>query len=421
MDPVGILILDDGELEPVARLLEELDIDYRRVRGGDAGERLPPPSELLITTPRRAELVRRGSPPGTRAGRPVRIIAASEDSSAMRRRLRRMGFQLLVRLPCEEEIWRLLVRRALYQGDERRGDPRVAMGAPVTLRTDLDASGPINGMLVDISNRGCRVSADAHLVEDAPISVELPARAAGGEPLSLSGSVAHLSEGAGAHGGPQAASVIFDESMDDETRARLGDLINHWSMGPPSLASGADESRPPLPPRESPALPGLTLDDETDPPVAIGERVALQVGRARDVVSDDRHGVATPLANDRRGRPRGVFTGPMLASSEESQRVLMGRDLSAHGMRVEPVPGLTVGDRFRLALYGPSPIERFEVSARVIRDDGREGMALGFEDVPESVARWLEKLVACLPDVESLEQDEAHGMGAVLSELLEEG
>jgi hypothetical protein len=91
-------------------------------------------------------------------------------------------------------------------------------------------------------------------------------------------------------------------------------------------------------------------------------------------------------------------------------------------MRIERIPGIEVGDGFRLALYGPSPLEPFEIAAHVVRDDGEDGLALAFDDdMPAHVAEALEKLVACLPEVESLEDDESHGMGAVLSEIVDEG
>ena len=46
------------------------------------------------------------------------------------------------------------------------------------------------------------------------------------------------------------------------------------------------------------------------------------------------------------------------------------------------------------------------------------GIALRFTDVPTELARGLEKLVACLPDIESLEAGETAGLGAVISEIL---
>ena len=48
---------------------------------------------------------------------PTRVVAVSEDSPSMRQMMRRHGIQFLVREPSHTEVWRLLVRRALYQGD----------------------------------------------------------------------------------------------------------------------------------------------------------------------------------------------------------------------------------------------------------------------------------------------------------------
>jgi len=409
MESVDILLLDDGELNTVARLLEEQGLPYSRRRGADtSATRLAPPNMLLITTPRHAQAVRRGSPSGARAGRPVRIIAAPEDSTAMRRMLRRMGFHLLVRLPCDETIWRLLIRRALYHGDERREEPRVAMGAPVSLTLDDNER---DATLMDISNRGCRLVGARPFELGSAISIELDGPATGDGPLSLGGHVARVSkDSTRGDDAIHAASVIFDE-MDESMQVRLGGLINRWSMGPPSVSDPAD-AEVELPPCPSRVIPGLTLDDETDPAIRVGERVGVHLAETARSMKEP--GV------DRRGHHRGAFTGTVVATSDDSRRVLMGRDLSAGGMRIERLPGIELGDTFRLALYGPSPLEPFEVSARVIRDDGEEGLALGFTDMSASVAETLEKLVACLPEVESLEQDESHAMGAVLSEILDE-
>lgn len=407
MESTDILLLDDGELNNVAQLLEELGLSFSRLRGAETPERIAPPNLLLITTPRHAQAVRRGSPPGGQPGRPVRIIAAPEDSTAMRRMLRRMGFQLLVRLPCEETIWRLLIRRALYHGDERRDEPRVAMGAPVSLTHDDAAQ---SATLMDISNRGCRLIGERTFQLGSPISIELTAQATGDQPLSLVGRVARVSTD-GTRGGTHvhAASVIFDE-LDDSQQMRLAGVINRWSMGPPSVSDPADADVE-LPACPSRVIPGLTLDDETDPAIRVGERVGVNVVRADTAVPAD-------LGSERRVHARGAFTGTIVATAGQSRRVLMGRDLSAGGMRIERVPGIEIGDCFRLALYGPSPLEPFEVAARVIRDDGEDGLALAFSEMSPRIAETLEKLVACLPEVESLEQDESHAMGAVLSEIL---
>ncbi|MBW2232091.1 MAG: PilZ domain-containing protein [Deltaproteobacteria bacterium] len=406
----GILLIDDGELSGVACLLDQLGMEYTRFRGGDVAGRMPPPDDLLITTPRRADVVRRGSPPGARPGRPVRIIAVQEDSTAMRQMLRRMGFHLLVRLPCQESIWRLLVCRAVYQGDERRREDRVAVGSPVSIDHAGESGEAAGAVLLDVSNRGCRLSSSRPLPLDTQVSVVLGESATGGEPLTLQGSVVRAApESLRRDGSGYQAAILFDADLDESQRARLGDVINRWSMGPPSLER-IDPSSPSLPPCESAAIPGLVLDDETDPAIRIGESVALHV----DSVPDGDAGA------DRRAHTRGAFWSPVMATTGPASRVLMGRDLSAGGMRVERLPDLGMGDELRLALHGTSQDQPFELTARVIRDDGEDGLALAFQDVPPAVAEMLEKLVACLPEVESLEESEPHGLGAILSEILDE-
>ena len=155
---IRILLLDDGELSPVVRILENLDLAHTRRRGEQVTEKLSPPSELLITTPRCASLVRRGSPRDAPKGRPIRIIGASDHSDSMRRKLQRMGFDLLVGLPNSEEVWGPLIRSATYGGEERREIPRTVIGAPLTLfSSDAGRSDPQPGLLMDVSSRSCRI------------------------------------------------------------------------------------------------------------------------------------------------------------------------------------------------------------------------------------------------------------------------
>jgi hypothetical protein len=411
--PPEILLLDDGELSCVAGVLDEMELPYRRVRGAEIEETLPPPRDLLITTSRHVHAVRRGSPANGRSGRPIRIIAVHEDSTAMRRMLREMNFHLLVRLPSQSSIWRLLIHRAIYQGSERRIDTRVAVGSAVAVGADQPSDQVV---LMDISNRGCRLLSRSALEMGATLKLALPERTTGGLPLELSGQLTRCHEELGEDGRPcHTAAMVFNERMSESDRTQLGTIINRWSMGPGSIIQ-PQEATPSLPPQLSTAIPGLMLDEETDPAIRVGETVAIHVAAGAD--KREETGSAADL--DRRSHSRGVYSGPVLAMEGPSRRVLMGRDLSAGGMRVESMTDLAVGDRFRIAIYGPSQEEPFLLDAVVIRDEGEAGLGLAFENVPEDVAEALEKLVACLPDVESLEDDEVCGLGAVISEILDD-
>lgn len=400
-----VLLVDDGELEDVALVLDREGIAYRRLRGGQIPDEVPPPRDLLIVTPRRVERVRRGSPADARPGRPLRIIATDEDSPAMRRRLRRSGLHLLIRLPADPEIWRLLIARALYRGSERREDPRVPVGSPVELTGAADTS---ETMLLDLSNRGCRLRTRAPLSVGDTIEFTIAEEQGdAGEPLALRGTVKRLATPAGP-GTASTVAMLFDPTLSEHTRTRLTGLINHWASGPSSMEHSAAESGPTIPPCRLPSLPDLMLDDETDPPIAARHAVRVQLADERE-----------DAGKERRDGPRGHFASSIEAIGEEGPFVLIGRDLSSGGMRIERHPDLAVGDRFQLALRGPSLDVPLVVDTRVIRDDGAAGFVLSFESIDSTAARALEKMVACLPDVESLEDGELAGLGAILSEIID--
>ncbi|MEM9177799.1 MAG: PilZ domain-containing protein [Myxococcota bacterium] len=408
----GILLVDDGELDEVARVLDAQGVAYTRLRGGQIPDEVDPPRDLLIVTPRRVERVRRGSPTDAAPGRPLRIIAVAEDSPAMRRRLRRNGLHLLIRLPADGEIWRLLIARALYKGSERREDPRVAVGSPVALE---HASRPDPTTLVDLSNRGCRLQTTSTLTVGDPIEFTIPGNAqvwGDQEPLLLRGQVRRLVREPGA--AHSMLAVLFDADLPERDRTRLTALINHWASGPQSLDAAVVTGAPPIPSTQLPSLPDLTLDDETDPPVLASDEIEVELGGdagARPPAAED--------PRDRRAHARGHFSSSIVAEGNEGPFVLIGRDLSTGGMRIERHPDLHVGDRFTIALHGPTAGEPIVVETEIVRDDGPEGFGLVFDEIEGQAGAALEKMVACLPDVESLEDGEAAGLGAILSEIVE--
>ncbi|MEZ4334637.1 MAG: PilZ domain-containing protein [Myxococcota bacterium] len=436
-----IALVDDGELEDVARLLEASGIPFTRHRGGQIADSIASPRSLLIVTARRLEHVvpprrRRGALRSPRRGHrgapgradetasaelsaeaePLRIVAVSEDSPALRRRLRRQGMQLLVRLPAQRETWRLLIARALHQGEERRTDVRVAPDVPV----EADQGG---AMLVDLSNRGCRIQTGAPLRVGDTVQLSIPAASLpqdGGGSLRLSGQVRRIAQLEGSD--RRTCAVVFDPDLALATRQRLTAAINHWASGDPQGARAAVPDGPRIPACRLPSLPDLMLDDETDPPIRARQDVSIELDRPPlATASPQDRTAARPephAASDRRSGPRGHFPSVVRASQGDRPIAFVGRDLSARGMRIERHPDLALGDRFRLALHGPTLARPITLDAAVVRDDADEGLALAFIGVSRETARTLEKLVACLPDVESLEEGEVAGLGTVLSEII---
>jgi hypothetical protein len=120
---------------------------------------------------------------------------------------------------------------------------------------------------------------------------------------------------------------------------------------------------------------------------------------------------------ERRKHERVVFKHEVIGLSEEASTVLVGRDLSIGGMRVEGNAKLELGMRLRLAVFGAPGEEPILVRAEVTRaDDGTHG--LRFVDVGANAASRLERLVAHLPSVEPLDLDEAEGLGAVVTRIV---
>jgi hypothetical protein len=315
-------------------------------------------------------------------------------------------------MPASDDVWRLLIARALYRGDERRQDPRVPVGSPVAVAEPGSATAAVqpSTTLIDLSNRGCRLFTTEPMAIDQALAFTVPLAQRGapaGEdlpgdarPLMLRGRVRRIVEHSGADG--RMIAMTFDPDLPNAERTRLARLINRWASGADSFDPLERPDAPSIPACRLPSIPDLTLDDETDPPV-----------RNRSEV-----GIELEAKKERRRGQRAQFEAGVLAQGAQGPVVLIGRDLSPGGMRVEAVGNLRLSDRFRLALHGPEPSDPVIVHAEVVRDDGTDGFALTFRNVDAKSSRRIEKIVACLPAVESLEEGVLGGIRAILSELI---
>ena len=108
----------------------------------------------------------------------------------------------------------------------------------------------------------------------------------------------------------------------------------------------------------------------------------------------------------------------MIALGDEVTRILIGRDLSIGGMRVDPHPALSVGDALQIALYARAGEQPLVVSAEICRDDKDKGLALQFRDLSTAAEEYLRRMVASLPYLEAREEGE-EGESAVVSEILD--
>jgi hypothetical protein len=364
--PPAILLLHDGELEDVRVLLASLGTTPISV---GANETTPTPGasrwDLIVTTARRALSHPDCLSGGEGALPPARVVFASEDSPTLRRQLRATGFDYLVRRPVDSGALRLLFLRLLYQGPERRTRERYPSGREIAYLLGTRAR---HAVLGDLSESGCRLLHAAPARPGQRITVEVPVDDGGSATLSTAGTVIRVVPGAGGGDGSTLA-VAFDD-LDDRALERLREALRTSIVGSDAAPRPADQH----------------ADAEE--------------------------------SSDRRSERRGAFRKRVVALRAEADRVLMGCDLSAGGMRVEAHASLTLGDRLRIAIYAEPNAEPWIVGATVVRDDRESGLALRFDALPQSVSRRLEAFVASLPPVEPLQRGEAGSLGAVLTQIL---
>jgi len=220
--PPSVLLLDDGELSDVRRLLEDIGVDFVHLRGASISDGLEPPRDLLLTTARRAQTIPRGT--ANEGGVPVRVVVASEEAETLRERLRRDGVDFMVRRPVHSEALRLLVLRALYRGPEKRRAMRVPFGVPVMIRLGGSRR---DAVLIELSSGGCRLLTQEAQPPGTALDVTLPPEADGEEPLVLPGTVLRVH--------PEDAEVslaVAFGSLDADRAAALGRALLRRAVAP---------------------------------------------------------------------------------------------------------------------------------------------------------------------------------------------
>ena len=491
----AVLILDDGELDDVQRILEDLEVEFGRVQGGAIAPNTPHPKSLLMATPRRISSVAAIDQASAGENPPVRVVVVEQDSKTLRDQLRQVGFDFLVRRPVHPEALRLLVMHSLYRGEEKRREPRVAVGLEISFQT---GEIPRRATLVDLSTGGCRLISPFEIEAGKLILVTLPESLGAAEAITLEGRILRSSyDKRIGEEGMYNAAVKF-ENLSSDLRNELEWIIEDKVGGPPALnstlkpAQGQVDANPsatgkkptytlkrsgqprrPLrptlleknsavlrsDPRSEDAASAATnrpaaaaaagqkpfpLSVPVDVKMARPERAAPKPAEAM-APEPTAETAATPIVqttappvetveqkvapveqeaststDDRRASPRHPYAAKVPAFGTRALRVLVGRDLSVGGMRIESNPDLEVGDRLHLAIYGNASEEPFLVWGTILRSDGRGGTAVAFDPVHPTIAKQLEALVASLPAVESLHDTEAKAMGTVLTEIINE-
>jgi hypothetical protein len=252
----------------------------------------------------------------------------------------------LMRRPVSKDVLRLLVERARYVGPERRRMTRVALGTPILLRHDGVEQ---QAILAQISVGGCGLVTSFPLAADASVRLELPRDLTGPRHLSLTGRVISSRDATTADGATFDVSIAFDS-------LKLSDRVTLRAL-----------------------MAGQPIDFRPHVASSAGSVAPRRGSRRRPVAG--RKGVA---------------------------RVVIGRDVSALGMRIELDPHVEPGAPLELAVYGGTgSSQAVRVRGRAERDPMVEAWQVRFEGVDAATARKLEALCA------------AEGSGFVIAEILE--
>jgi c-di-GMP-binding flagellar brake protein YcgR len=231
-------------------------------------------------------------------------------------------------------------------------------------------------MLIEISSGGCRVLCGEAPEPGARLTIRIPREVADGRALSLTGRVLRCERRTGASADTRYVFAFRFEDLSARAQERLAVILQERHTGPATLLGRVKQER-----------------SEARRPQRLRLRLA-ESPRQREA--------ATPHSERRRAR-RGLMVQEVVALDPHEERVkhvLLGRDLSVGGMRVEPHPELALGDRIRLAIYEASSPGAVLLEATVQRDDRERGLALRFDDVSAEVRDRLERMISELPSVE---------------------
>jgi len=386
-----LLLGDSGELDDVASVLRSLGVCFEERQNAEAAGPVPLPRDLLVATARRALAL--PPPPAGRleARGPARVAVVASDSPDLRTGLRGAGFELLVRRPVHPTALRLLLLRLLYRGPERRSELRVSVGATTRYRRALLWR---RAILTELSAGGCRLLAPRALRAGSKVDLEIPDPDSPGAPVRMLGRIVRCN--AMSPTDPTFTLALQFIRVGDAVHQRLVQIVEAYGRGPVSLADGWD------------------LEDVAAERIA-PEAVAMEPETAELALADPK----PPLGAERRSSQRPSYVTRVVTLGEEAAQVLMARDLSTGGIRVEPHGGLERGQRLALALHGIGLEVPIVVRGSVFRDDGDAGLVIRFDPLSGVQRDGLEKLMAGLAGIEALGPSGA-GAESVLARILDE-
>ena len=391
METPRILLVDDGELDEVRALLEDLAVDFVHVRGPTIPDEVEEPTNLLVTTARRAltlQLLQAEAP----HRKPMRVAFVTGESKMQRSLLRRAGFEFLVHSPAHPAAVRLLFVRALYGGRENRGTTRRALGCEVHYKTGLRRK---KATLLEISEGGCRLLTNQNVDPGTPLTLKIPRAVTHGKKLDLPGRVVRVIRGERDRELREFCIAIRFERLHEALEDRLARFLEDHASGPSTLPQELSNARPSIT-LQTPSLSNLKIEVDDIGSVEACEPVlppeTADDGLAPFELIDEGLEEISQADENRREHQRVAHSQEVVAMFREATRVLLGQDISQGGMRVEPNENLKIGDYIRLGICGEAGQDSMFVEAIVVyrvNDEGKVWSVRAYWDYGDAVESTL--------------------------------
>jgi hypothetical protein len=406
------LLVDDGELDRISRMLDLLGVAYEHCSGRGAGKGLPRPSELLVTSGRVALALPSFVPPLGPDG-PIWVCYHGQDFLPLRDQLRSLGAHYLVNASVRQDSLRLFLLQLLRRDANRRRADRLPLG----LRAQCwFGSQLVEALLVDLSPLACRVVLDRKLAPGTLARVVLPAGLAKGVRAELPGQVRRSLPAPA--GQPSWSTVIFFDALPPEDGALIERILAGAAVGTPvsRLAeprarerrldigdvlatwreeTGATRSTRPGARAEPPA--------EAEAPTAAPAAATRAAQAAASAAPTPP--VSAPKAEERREQQRRAYSRKVAVlelSEHDSEGLALGCDLSNDGVRLTGCLPLEPGMKVTLALYAGRREEPAVVEAVVLRKEAEGEFALRFCDPSPRQRKEIAALVAALPALQAV-------------------
>lgn len=371
----SVLILDDGELDNVYRMLLELRTDVVRLRGAEIGRSVVAPRDLLVTAGPRTlgEMPELTTPEGTESS-PVWICVHNQDFMPLRDRLCEMGVHYLLQNALDEQSRRRFLIQLLRSGAEQRASLRLHLGGDVGYRTD---KATWRGKLVELSVEGCRILAQEPIDLGTPLTTILPPSLGGGVELELKGIVLREAEPEVCSGQALYSTVIGFGELDDATRGKLESIAR-----------------------------GERIGTKITPLASLPEEGRVAGGDPADGRPDEEGSKADA---DRRDEVRHAYDRPVHVIGYESAEgaPVLGCDLSLSGVRLSGCPGFEADVRITLAIYGSPREEPIVLEAVVVRSTADGEIGVAFDPLSPNHQQALEKLLDSYPVLDALHRADA--------------